>query len=263
MVNRKARFQAVLVDIAGVLQVGGQVLAGVVPALQALREGGVSLRFVTNTTRTPTAALLDTLQAIGLDVRAHELVTAIGLTGRYVREQGLAPHFLVHPDIEHELGCSASTPDAVVLGDAGPHFSYQRLNEVFRLLMQGLPLIVMARNRYFREPDGLSLDLGAFVAALEYAAQVQASVTGKPSAFCFASVLDDLGVPAERVLMIGDDVRDDILGAQSAGMRGMLVRTGKYRRGDENLLAPGCVMDDFAAVVRAVLDGELGPGEGA
>ena len=123
--------------------------------------------------------------------------------------------------------------------------------------MQGLPLIAMARNRYFKESDGLTLDLGTFVAALEYAAGTQAEVVGKPASPFFLSTLHDLGLAPADAVLIGDDLHDDIGGAQRAGIPGILVRTGKFRAGDDSNpdVRPALVVDDFAAAVGVILGG--------
>lgn len=241
--------QALLIDLAGVLHVGDRVLPGAVPALAALRAAGLKLVFMTNTTRTPRRTLVAKMQKLGLDVRDHELLTAPGATQNLVRSRGLHPHWIVHPDLRDEVGPDAAEPDALVLGDAGPHFDYATLNTAFRLIMRGQPFIAMARNRHFKEEDGLSLDMGAFVAGLEYSTGARAEIAGKPAAPFFQAALDLAGVTADQAIMIGDDLRDDIGGAQAAGIAGVLVRTGKYAPADEHdpEIHPAAIADDFAA----------------
>jgi HAD superfamily hydrolase (TIGR01458 family) len=247
--------KAVLIDLAGVLYVGEEAVPGAAAALDRLRTRGLALRFLTNTTRSPRSAVVARLQRLGFDIAAHEIHTAVLATREVVAHRGLHPHYLVHPDIAAEVGPSHATPDAVVVGDAGAHFTFERLNAAFRLLMEGLPLIAMARNRYFREADGLTLDVGAFICALEYAAGVRAEVIGKPASPFFLAALDALGVPPATAVLIGDDLHDDIGGAQRAGIPAILVRTGKYRTADEAdpAVRPAHVADDFAAAVDAIL----------
>jgi HAD superfamily hydrolase (TIGR01458 family) len=128
-----------------------------------------------------------------------------------------------------ELEEAVADVDAVVVGDLGERFSYAVLNQAFRRLMDGAELVALQKNRYWRTPGGLSLDVGPFVAALEYAARTRAFVVGKPSAGFFQTVLDGVPVEARHAAMVGDDVESDVGGAQAAGLRGILVRTGKYR----------------------------------
>lgn len=247
--------KAVLIDLAGVLHTSDAALPGAVQALDRLRASGLALRFLTNTTRTPSQILLAKLQGMGFTMSASEIQTAALAARTLVRSRGLHPLWLVHPDIADEMGPSHTVPDCVVLGDMGNYFSYAVLNQAFRLLMQGVPLIAMARNRYFMEADGLSLDMGAFVAGLEYSTGIKADITGKPAPAFFEAALSELGLrPAEAVL-IGDDLLDDIGGAQAAGIPGILVRTGKYRAGDEvhRDVRPAAVYDDFASAVAALL----------
>lgn len=247
--------QAVLIDLAGVLHTGDEAILGAVSALQRLRESGLPLCFLTNTTRSPSSTVIAKLLRMGFDIRPGEVQTAVVATRKLVELRGLKPHYLVHPDIVEEIGPGSSVPDAVVLGDAGPYFTYEALNTAFRLVMQGLPLLVMARNRYFMETDGLSLDMGAYVAGLEYSTGVKAEIVGKPALPFFEAALAGLGVPAQQAVLIGDDLADDIGGAQAAGIPGILVRTGKFRAGDDQHaeIKPALVVDDFAAAVDKLL----------
>ena len=247
--------QAVLIDLAGVLHIDDQAIPGAVEALQRLRASGLPLRFLTNTTRSPRRRIVASLQQMGFAIAPEEVQTAVLATRHLVQQRGLHPHYLVHPDIAEEIGSSHAEPDAVVLGDAGEHFTYAALNTAFRLLMQGLPLIVMARNRYFKEKDGLTLDMGAYVAGLEYSSGARAEVVGKPAAPFFLSTLEELGIAPGNAVLIGDDLSDDIGGAQAAGIPGMLVRTGKFRPGDEAHpeIRPAATVNDFAAAVARLL----------
>ncbi|MGC3964889.1 MAG: TIGR01458 family HAD-type hydrolase [Rhodocyclaceae bacterium] len=247
--------KAVLIDLAGVLHVGDQAIAGAIPALRALRATGRGLRFLTNTTRTPRSTLVQRLRDMGFDVSEEEVLTAPMAARDYVLTHGLEPHWLVHPDVAPELGPTSPTPTAVVIGDAGPYFTFEAMNTAFRLLAGGLPLVAMARNRYFRETDGLTLDMGAYVAGLEFAAGITATVVGKPAQTYFETALASLGVAPHEAVMIGDDVTDDIGGAQAAGIAGILVRTGKFRPQDEHhdTVTPAAIEDDFAAAVAPLL----------
>jgi HAD superfamily hydrolase (TIGR01458 family) len=249
--------KAVLIDLAGVLHVGDTPIPGAAGALARLRASGLAVVFLTNTTRTPRRLLAEKMNALGLAMQEDELLTAPGATMNLVRSRGLHPHYLVHPDLLPETGPDADEPDALVLGDAGVHFDYASLNTAFRLIMRGLPFIAMARNRYFREEDGMSLDMGAFVAGLEYSSGVSAEITGKPAAPFFQAALDMAGVAAHEAIMVGDDLRDDIGGAQAHGIASVLVRTGKYVAADEDNpdIRPAAIADDFASFVDSLLRG--------
>lgn len=248
--------RGLLIDISGVLHVGDEPLRGSIAAVESLRDAGMVLRFVTNTSRRCRAAVIERLVRLGFSVQPHEVLTAPLAGRRWLESRGLRPHLLIHPDLAPDFeDMNRDEPNAVFLGDAGEYFDYRCLNAAFRLLMEGSPLIAVARNRYFLEADGLSLDLGAFVAALEYAADIQATIVGKPSADFFAEALGDMGLAPAQVMMVGDDVEADVLGALNAGLSAALVMTGKYRPGDENRLqgSRAVVHHNFGELTKSIL----------
>lgn len=246
----------VLFDLEGVLCVGGYPLPGAREAMLSLRAAGIPMRFITNGTRMPRSAVIDRLAAMGLEVPFEHLFTPVVAARNYLLTRQLTPHLLVHPRIESEFAdLLGSPPNVVLVGDAGAAFDYTALNRCFRLLLDGLPLLAMGANRHFNDNGQLSLDAGPFVAALEYAAEMEAVVLGKPAADFFQAAVAGLELPAQDVIMVGDDAEMDVCGALAAGLRGILVRTGKYRPGDEAKVTPlgGRVFDDLDAVVDYIL----------
>jgi HAD superfamily hydrolase (TIGR01458 family) len=228
-----AGVRAVLLDLDGVLYVEQQPIPGAREAVAALRAAGLGLRFVTNTTSRSRTRTLAHLRALGFAVDDDELVTPAALAVRHCRERGhrtvalvtndeLKQDFAGLTEVEHGA-------DAVIVGDLGDRFGYEVLNRAFRLVLDGAELVALQKNRFWRTPDGLSLDVGPFVAALEYATGREAFVVGKPAAAFFALPLAELGVEAGAAAMVGDDVETDVGGALDAGLRAVLVRTGKYR----------------------------------
>lgn len=252
-----APIKGVLLDLDGVVHVRDKPVPGSLEAVARLRAAGLPVRFVTNTTRRPRRAIAEGLAALGLDVAEDELFTPAGLVRDCLARDHLAPLLVIHPDLREDFAGLAEGAGAVVIGDAGEHFTYDGLNRAFRALIHGADFLALARNRNFLDRDGeLSLDVGGFVAALEYASAREAKVIGKPSPDFFAAALAALGLDAQNVLMVGDDAEADVGGAMAAGLAGALVRTGKYRAGQEERLAqqPTLVADDLAAVVTALLD---------
>jgi len=149
----------------------------------------------------------------------------------------------------------------VVVGDAGSCFTYASLNEAFRVLIS-LPadkrsLISLGYGKYYNGTHGLMLDVGAFARALEFACDCKAEIIGKPNAQYFQGALEslDCNLKANETLMIGDDIVSDVEGAQKIGMRGVLVRTGKWRPEWENhaTIKPDAIVNDLAEAVDAIL----------
>lgn len=251
------RIDAVLVDLGGVVYVGAEPVAGSLDALGRLKAAGLGVRYITNTTRSTRDALLEKLARIGLDAAPGELFTPAQAALDYLRANDLEAVTLVHPALEPEFrGVTGRSGRALIVGDAADAFTYRRLNEAFRELESGAAFLALAKNRCFRDDDGgLALDAGPFVAALEFAVRREAVVLGKPAAAFFQAAVDSLGGTVGNTAMIGDDIESDVAGAIEAGMRGVLVRTGKYQAGDESSASqhPDFVADDLAAAVDWIL----------
>jgi len=247
--------RGVLLDLSGVLYVGRQALPGALDAVARLGQSGIPIRYITNTTRSPRRMIMEQLRAMGFSFPEGDVYTAPLAALDYLQARGLTPYLVVHSNLIEELaGVSSPAPDAVLIGDAGEGFTYQHMNSAFRLLLEGAPLLAMGSNRYFKEADGLSLDAGPFVAALEYAAGVRATIIGKPAAAFFHAAVASLGCAPGATVMVGDDVDADVIGALDAGLPAILVRTGKFRPGDEQKVegrAP--VLEDISAAVDWIL----------
>jgi HAD superfamily hydrolase (TIGR01458 family) len=252
--------RALLVDLDGVLYVEEGTIAGAAEALDGLRRGGLALRFVTNTTAHSKGETLDKLDRLGFAVDARELVTPAALAVRYCQGRGHERVALIMNDAVkrdfadlEEVGDGA---DAVVIGDLGPAFGYEVLNRAFREVMDGAELVALQKNRFWLRADGLSLDVGPFVAAIEFATAREAHVVGKPAQGFFSAVLDDLGAEAGETAMVGDDIESDIGGALRAGLAAILVRTGKYREEvvRDSGIEPTATVDTIADVPALLAD---------
>ncbi len=228
----------ILLDIDGVLAVSWKPISGALETLKWLRSNNIPFRLITNTTTHTRLDLAATLQSAGFDVEPEEIVTAVLATASYLRAHhaGARCFLLSDGDASADLeGVALTGPDdadVIVLGGACDDFTYDAVNRVFGRLMEGAALVGMHRNLYWRTSEGLQLDGGAYIRALEEASGATATICGKPAAAFFEAALESLGLPAERAAMVGDDIVNDVLGAQIAGLVGILVRTGKFREED-------------------------------
>jgi HAD superfamily hydrolase (TIGR01458 family) len=227
---------AILLDVDGVLHVSGEPIPGAADAVARLRENGHRLRFVTNTTIRSRSQLADMLRSHDVELEDDEVQTAASAAVRILRGKrvlAMVMHALVH-DLEG-LELVGEEADAVLIGgaDETPEtnlvFSYMNLARAFAEVELGAQLFCLHRNRWWQTKHGPLLDSGAFVAGLEYAAQVEATVLGKPSRRYFEAALEALDAEPSMTWMVGDDLESDIAGAQAMGMRTVLLRTGKFR----------------------------------
>ena len=260
--------RAVLFDLDGTLYEAGVPLPGAAECVAELRERGVQVGFVTNTTSRSRRLLTERLAGCGIAARPEEIATALIAGASHLAERGLRRIHALVPAAAHEdlagFELASPEPQAVVVGDLDDRWDFAILNTAFGHLMRGAELVALSRDRYWQENGALVLDCGPFVAALEYASGKTASVCGKPSRAFYHAALAALGPWArerpEAVLMVGDDVWGDIKGAQEAGLQACLVRTGKYREGvvAASGVSPDYVVDGVGDV-RALLPARGSP----
>lgn len=240
------RVRGLLLDLDGTLYVGGEPVDGARTALERLKAAGIEIRYVTNTTRKSRREVLEHLVLLGFEVEEAEIFTPARAAAGLIGEKSCFP--LVAEPLLVDLADIVMTddhPDFVLVGDLGEGFTYDRLNAAFRYLVDGAGLVALQRNRFWRRDDGLALDAGPFVAALEYASGKRAAVVGKPESAFFRRALYEMGLEAHQGAMVGDDVEADVAGARAAGLKGVLVRTGKYLPGTDEGGAD-LVLDSFA-----------------
>ena len=226
----------ILLDVDGVLHVSGTPIPGAAEAVAQLRENGHRLRFVTNNTTHSRSRLAEQIRGFGIELDASELQTTAAAAAHALAGQRVLT--LTMPDIVEDLEgieIVGEGADAVLLGGADETFetnqvfSYMNLARAFAELQAGAELYCLHKNRWWQTARGPLLDSGAFVAGLEYAAETEATVLGKPSAAYFNAALDALDSDPELTWMVGDDIDADIAGAAACGLRTVLVRTGKFR----------------------------------
>jgi HAD superfamily hydrolase (TIGR01458 family) len=253
---------ALLFDLDGTLYTDAGAIPGAVEALAELRRRDVPFRLVTNTTRRSRRLLADRLAGYGFAAEPSEIITAPMSGVALLKERGTrrVAAFVAPDTLEDfaEFDLTSAKPEAVVIGDLGDAWDFAKLNRAFLHLMAGADLIALQRDRYWLRGDGLALDAGPFVAALEYATGKAATLCGKPSAAFYRTALASLGVKAlERphdVAMVGDDLWGDVEGAQRAGLTAWMVRTGKFR---EDVVASSGITPDRLISSVAELPGLL------
>jgi HAD superfamily hydrolase (TIGR01458 family) len=228
-----AETSGILLDVDGVLVVSWEAIRGAAETLRWLRERELPVALVTNTTTLSRRSLAARLTRAGLVVEPERIVTASAATAAYLRRvhPGATCFLLATGDVAEDLdGIDLVDDDAqvVVVAGAEDAFTYDAMNRAFRMLWDGASLVAMHRNTWWMTAEGPKLDAGPYVAALEDAAGVQATVVGKPSPEIFREAIALLDVAPDRAMMVGDDLEADVLPAQAIGLTGVLVRTGKF-----------------------------------
>lgn len=225
--------KAFLFDLDGVFYVDQNLIAGGNETLSYLRDAQIPFHFITNNTTKSRKKLTQKLQQMGLDVLEHEIVSA-NYAGVLLVEQLGYKHckLILDPAAQEDymrFQNEKGPIEAIVVGDIGSKWNYALMNELLQDLLGGAQLIALHKGRYFQTDRGLTLDAGAFVAGLEYASGVKATVVGKPNAPFFELTTANLTCAPNEIVLVGDDFINDIQGGQSMGYRTVMVQTGKYR----------------------------------
>jgi len=246
--------KGILFDLDGVLYVGDQAIEGAIETLNWVKDQGLECRFITNTTTKSVDEVAEKLQRLGFEIPEDSIFSAITATRDYLRQQGkpcvdLLVRNRVMDDFA-EFPQDWEVPDYVVVGAIGAAWDYSLMNRVFNELMNGATLLAMHKTKYWQTDQGLCMDIGGFVAGFEYVSGQTAVITGKPSQPFFEMALKSMGLESEEVVMIGDDIENDVGGAQQSGIGGILVRTGKFRESvlEQSGVKPDHVMDSIAAL---------------
>jgi len=221
-----------LIDLDGVFYIEDQPIPGGAESVNWLRRQGFPLRFLTNTTMHSRDTLVAKLSRFGIQAESGEMFSTAVVAAKWLAAKGVSRvQLLLTEDAQKDFTGFEVTqrqPEVVVVGDLGAQFTFDVLNSAFLSVKAGARLIALQKGRYWQKKNGLAMDAGAFVAALEYATETAAELIGKPNRAYFDTALADLGLEPCRVAMIGDSIGADIRGAQALGMPTILVRTGQY-----------------------------------
>lgn len=245
---------AALFDLDGVLYESDSPIAGAADTVNWFRKNKIPHLFLTNTTSKSREQLVEKLAGFGIDCQANEFLTPPVAAIQWMSEKGIKDialfvpastqaefaQFSLHEEEDDKV-------DAVVIGDLGEQWDFATMNRVFRLLINNpdAKLIALGMTRYWRNKGKLQLDAGPIVKAIEYATGRKPRVTGKPAKPFYKAAMSLLG--KKKIIMIGDDIYGDIEAAHKAGLKAILVKTGKFTPADLELgIKPKAIIDSVA-----------------
>jgi glycerol 3-phosphatase-2 len=251
-------YDAVLLDLDGVLYRWPDPIPGAADTVAALRDAGKHLAFVTNNSSRTPAQVVERLASVGVVAELVEVVTSAIATAAILAERDVRTAFVLGE--EGLLDALAATgiravartgdlPDAVVVG-FDRSADYAKLKDAAVLVERGVPLVASNADPSFPAPDGESWPgAGALLAAIETTTGVRGEVVGKPEPSLFRRALVSTG--GRRPLVVGDRLDTDIAGAARLGWDSALVLTGGARRGDVARAEwrPTFVLDDVTGLI--------------
>ncbi len=242
-----SKIKGLLLDLDGVLYVIDKPVPGATETLKKLKKR-FTVRFITNTTTKPRKLVYQKLKNMGFEVKEEEIFSALEATKQFLKEKDSGAFMILTDEALEDMKEIKREPVRyVVVGDARDNFTYDNMNRAFRYLIDGAELIAAAKNRYFRDRDGrLSMDCGGFVVALEFASGKEAKLIGKPNKDFFLLAVKTMGLKPEEVAVVGDDIESDVKGGMDAGLKGILVKTGKFTPQDlKKGIKPDLIVEDI------------------
>lgn len=248
---------AILFDLDGVLYESDKSIEGAADTINWFNKNSIPHLFLTNTTSKSRSELVTKLAGFGIKSKQEDFLTPPVAAKQWLRSNGLNNIAVFIPETTREEFSSfnlitgeSRNVDAVIIGDLGESWTFNIMNQVFRLLINNpqAKLIALGMTRYWKTDAGLQLDVGPMIKAFEYATATNAVVTGKPAKEFFQAAVELLG-KQDKIVMIGDDIRGDIEASQNAGLTAILVRTGKFSEADLELgISPDVLLDSVAAL---------------
>lgn len=255
------RYKAFLLDIDGVLVRGGKALPGAAEALERLRKLGPVLLLTNNSTKSREGTAARLLEA-GISATPEETLPSSYVAAQYLwRNFGAVRYWFIGEEgIRAEMDAAGHilvSPEEAewIVAGMDRTLTYEKLAQALRALLRGARFLATNEDPTFPTPDGLVPGAGAVVGALRGMGFPPEIVVGKPSPIAFRVALDLLGFPAEKVLMIGDRLDTDIVGAKALGMDTALVLSGVTTPADlaRAKTKPTYIAQDLATLVREFL----------
>ena len=260
MSNTKSfhKIKGLLIDIDGTLYFKESAISGAIETISRLRATNIKLLFFTNTDSKAPKTILKILKKYGFILNKHEIFTPVIALKEFllkykdkksylVTTEEVAQEFIEFPQVR-----GSEIPDFVIIGDFHDNWDVNRLNLAFNYVLKGAKLLGMQGNKYYLDRNGEPvIDTGSFVQMIANAANVIPKIFGKPSKDYFIQALNKINLTPDETLVIGDDLESDIQGAINAGIKGILVKTGKgqYYKSSDNKIKPHTVLNSFSSIL--------------
>lgn len=228
------RYDALLLDLDGVLHRGDRPIPGAAEVLRELRSRGLPLTFLTNNSSRTPEEVAARLTGMGFRVRPDEVVTSAQATAALLQREGAEGRtaFVLGERGLREaleqvgvriLDGEPERADLVVVGwDRSA--TYDRLRRAALLVQRGARLVASNADSAYPGPDGLWPGAGALLAAIVATTGTPATVVGKPAPPMFEAARERTG--ARRPLVVGDRLDSDVAGAAAMGWDSLLLLTG-------------------------------------
>lgn len=226
-------YDLAMLDLDGVVYVGGAAVDGAPEELARARKAGMRLAFITNNASRTPATVADHLVRLGIDAAPDDVVTSAQAAARVLRTRlgaGARVLMLGAEGLRQALEAEDLVPvgveddaDALVTG-YGPDVLWRDIMRAAVRVRDGLWWVASNTDLSIPTPYGEAPGHGVLVEALSRFSGVTPVVAGKPERPLLDETIRRVG--GRRPLMIGDRLDTDIEGATNTGVPSLLVLTG-------------------------------------
>lgn len=228
-----SNIQALIIDMDGVLWRGDTALPGLSDFFAFLRANNIPFTLATNNARKTQDQYVQRFAGLGIEIFPKEVMTSSLATAEYLKTQ-YPPEtrmYVVGEDGIHQALTDAGfviSEENVAAVVAGIDFelTYNKLKIATLQINKGARFIGTNPDLTFPFEDGFAPGAGSILAAISAATGKQPAIIGKPESTMFEVALQRMKTDPARTAMIGDRLETDILGAQRAGLKTILVLSG-------------------------------------
>jgi 4-nitrophenyl phosphatase len=259
--NGLASIRAFVLDMDGVIWRANQPIGDLPWIFSRLKTGGYQVVLATNNSTLTPALYVQKLKGFGVELERWQVINSSQTAAHYLKQRFpdggpvyvLGEVGLVEALNEEGFIHQEREVKAVVAG-MDRQLNFEKLKQATMLIRAGALFVGTNPDVTFPTPEGLIPGAGAILAALETATSVKPVVVGKPSPQMYRVALQRLKLPPELVLVVGDRIETDIVGAQQIGCRSALVLSGVTSREDAEKWrpAPDLIAADLTGVVNSL-----------
>ncbi len=232
-----------IIDLDGTVYRSETVIPGAPEGIEYLRDAGLNIAFVTNSSTKSREKCRDRLASLGIESDVSEILTSASVTAAYVTDEYPTATVMAicEPAVHDELRRAGATlttnptaADVLVVGK-DTTFDFETLTRGLQALDSGAVFVGTNGDRKVPTDSGMKPGAGTLIAAIGYAANQEPVICGKPNEPMINVSLETLGTDPADCLIIGDNPETDIEMGRRAGLTTVLVLTGLVDESDPRL----------------------------
>jgi len=248
--------KGLIIDIEGTLLSSGKPLPGAIEFINYLNKQNINYHLVTNTVSKTVEKWELILNEIGLKINKNKIIYPLLAINDYLNANNIKTYYFLGPENMEKIlkkTLEYNIPEYIIFCDfENIILDYELFNKLFQYINNGAKIITTSYSDYYISNNEYKMDTGIFVKMYEILTNKNAIIIGKPSQIIYSIALKRMGMEANNVISIGDDGLTDIIGGNEMGMETVMVKTGKYKNGDEEKYKPKKVINNIMEIIREI-----------